>query len=503
MRPRAFVSLFVVSALAFVVAQPCAADDLPDAATLQKRIDLALGNPLPNYRETIVGHGPGGDISEVRYHLGDDERTVVGSGPISDESGTWHGEQWERDENGVTIAADELPGEPRTRTVTRGDEPGTLVLSDLSKSGYGTRTIVDAQTARIERVESIHAWGTTSTTYAAYTTIAGRVLPSTWTVTTTQSGTTSTSTYTRRDTVTGDVMPDAVAEPPTPDIVTFPPGATRVDLPTTFDGGQIYVHGNAGGQSALFVLDSGSSDIIISPGLAKRLGLPLFNDVRVTVARQVDIQQTIIPLLKIGPLAMHNVVASVVPVGRYGYKNEDVGLLGFDFFATLAVHIDQLHQHVSVESGWDFHEPADGDAVPLDVNLGNLVPIVSATINGAPSHRLIIDTGGGGTTLLLFDYFSREHPEVFDDPRFSDRFFTGVGGSFTTNAFAFRSLRLGRLNLENFVGYRTTGKNAYPWDIDGIFGAEFLRHFNIDFDYVHGQVVLRQSHDGGLLPAGR
>jgi hypothetical protein len=103
----------------------------------------------------------------------------------------------------------------------------------------------------------------------------------------------------------------------------------------------------------------------------------------------------------------------------------------------------------------------------------------------------------------LFDYFSRQHPEVFDNPGFQQLFFSGVGGGFDTKAYGFRSVKLGKLVLENFNAYRTAEKSSYPYDLDGIFGNEFLQHFNIDLDYVHGQIVLRQAHDGGLLRAGR
>jgi len=116
---------------------------------------------------------------------------------------------------------------------------------------------------------------------------------------------------------------------------------------------------------------------------------------------------------------------------------------------------------------------------------------------------LIVDTGGGGTTLMLFDYFSRQHPEAFTDPGFQQLSFYGVGGYFDTKAYRFQSVKLGHLNIHNFNAYRVSDPSAYPYEADGIFGQAFLQHFDVVFDYVHGQMMLRENHDGGLLPAGR
>jgi hypothetical protein len=185
-----------------------------------------------------------------------------------------------------------------------------------------------------------------------------------------------------------------------------------------------------------------------------------------------------------------------------GDSHEQIGLLGFDFFATLAVSLDYLHRTVSVQSGWDFQEPSDRSAFPVDIRLGNRVPMVSAVIDGAPAQRLIVDSGGGGS-MMLFDYFYRQHPEVFSDPGFQLLQFSGIGGNFETKAYHFQAVKLGHLKLENFNGYRVAGKQSYPYAADGLFGIEFLRHFNVDFDYVHAQMVLRENHDGGLLPAAR
>ena len=497
----------VLSSLCFCVmcalaATGARADDLPNGLALKAQIAAAQCTPASNFQETIVSHNAGGDGGALTYHFDGSSRTLYGTGPIHRESGSYKGEAWVRDENGVTIADDDPPGPPRTVSVAHGDTPETLVLSDLTKSGDGTRTTVDAKTLQVRRIETIDPIHTETTAYTSYATFSGCSMPATWTVTSDLLPTPTTTTFAREHVVVGGVTADLVAEPPTPDIVTFPSGAARVDIPATFQAdGHVIVRANIAGLDADFVLDTGSSDIIIPQVLARRLGLTLQNPGTTTAARSIATSQAVVPVMRIGRLEMHDVVVTVADTFRTGTQGPELGLLGFDFFATLEISIDYLHRHVSAASGWDFHEPADADATPIDIRLGNRVPMITATINGtAHADRVIVDTGGAGD-LLLFDYFNRRHPEVFGTPEFAQLMFTGVGGAFETKAFRFQSIKLGRLTLLNFDAYRTTGKQSYPYAADGLFGPEFLRHFTVDFDYVHAQMVLRENHDGGLLPA--
>lgn len=506
MRLRVWLSLLILFACAGASDVPGSAgagSDLPDAATLQAKVDAIAEAAPPNYRETIVDHDDDGDHGQVIYHRFDDWRAQLGSGRLQEQSGEFQHEHWKRDPNGVTVVDDDPPPEPHTLTVTRTGPPDTYVLASLTKQGYGTRTYVDAQTLREQRVVETDAIGTTTTTIASYGTFGGYTLPATWTTTTKSAGTTATDTFTRRDVVLGGVTADDVAEPPTGDLVTFPEGKSRVDLPATFDGGRVLLHGTIAGQAANFLLDSGSAVITISPGLAHRIGATIVDTAKLSGAGTVSVKEAVIPVLQIGALTMHDVVASIIPVGTYGFNDEEYGVIGFDFLATLAVTVDFLHQHVTAESGWDYHAAIDSSTFPLPLRLGGFVPMTSAAINGAHVDRLVVDTGADAT-LMLFNYFSRAHPEIFDKPEFADTIFTGIGGSEQPEEFSFRTIKLGHLTLENFNGYRTSlDSHAFNWEADGLFGSDFLRHFTVVFDFVHAQILLRQNHDGGLLPVGR
>jgi predicted aspartyl protease len=493
--------LCVVLSCAAAAAAPETSGDLPDAATLKARVDALAGAAPPNYRETIVGHTKDEpDTGERTYHRFDNSRTIEGSGPTEREHGTFDGQAWRRDPNGVTVVNDDVPEEPHVLSIARGDAPGTYVLSNLTKGGYGTRTLVDATTLRELRVDEIDPISTTTTITTTYGKFGGYTMPATWTETVTDAGTTSTTTYSRADVVIGGVTADEVAVPATPDVVTLPPGGKPVELPSTFSDGSAYLHASVAGQSALFLLDSGASIITVSPGLAKRANLKVIDSTTLSGSGTVKAQEVIIPVLQIGPLTMHDVIADVTPVGTYGYNQDDYGLIGFDFLATLTVSIDYFHQHVIAQSGWDFQAPTD--AFPIDLRLGDFEPETTAIVNGAKADHIIIDTGSGGT-LLLFQYFSKKHPEIFDDPGFQQIQFSGIGGHAETQAFYFRTIKIGHLTLEKFNGYRTADSSSFDWQEDGLFGSDFLSHFTVIFDYVHAKMYLRQNHDGGLLPVGR
>jgi len=504
MRSQVWLSLLlVVSCLGAAGATD--GDALPDPATLEAKVAALAQAAPPNFRETIVSHSSDGEVGYVTYHRFDDARSVTGPGALQEQSGIFEHEQWRHDANGVTVVADDPPADPTVLTVTREDGPPAMfVLSRLTKRGFGTRTYVDATTLRTLKTEGTDPNESTTTTYTSYATFGGYTMPATWTVTSNAAGPMTTTLYTRKDVVLGGVSADDVAEPPTRDIVTFPAGVTRVDLPATFTNGYAILHGKAGGQDASFMLDSGSAVITISPALAHRLGVVPVTTIALHGAGAVSVKEAIIPTLQIGPLTLHDVAVSIVPVGSYGFNNEDFGVIGFDFLATLAVTIDYLHQRVTAESGWNYQAPADRSTFAVPVRLGDMVPTVEAVINGARSNRLIFDSGAMAT-LFLFRYFSGAHPEIFDQPTFDDIIVSGVGGgNITPQAFFFRTIKLGRLTLEHFTGYRIPlDSRAFNMEADGLFGAGFLRHFTVIFDYVHGQILLQQNHDGGLLPVGR
>ncbi len=311
------------------------------------------------------------------------------------------------------------------------------------------------------------------------------------------SRTKATMEYERSDYTIGAVQPADVAEPDARNVVSMPPGVDHADLPVTFDRGKIVVHATIEGRKIELLLDSGADGITISPAWAKELGLTVVNARNVLVARAVDIGQAIVPSLNIGPVSMHDVVVEVLPAGGRLSQSSFDGLLGFDFLAELGVQVDYQHGTVRVVRGDSQAPPSDPSTISLNVRLGDLVPLTSITIDGARADRMVIDTGGSGS-LLLFDYFSRRHPEVFRARAYNVPTLSGVGGNVDIDAWNLNKITLGRISFTNFTGFRVLSKQSFAINDDGLIGYDFLRYFTVVFDYTHGHVYL--TRNSGAAP---
>ena len=157
--PLAFCVLAIVSGM------PAAPDSvLPDAQALQAQMDVAMGPPSGNYRETIVGTGDEGVTVSSRYRRGDDELVTRTRGPIRTSYGTYRGTDWHQDANGISVADEPDPGPvarlKTTASVQRVSSPvDAYVLTELDGSGNGTRDYVDPASYLVLRHDQIGAAG--------------------------------------------------------------------------------------------------------------------------------------------------------------------------------------------------------------------------------------------------------------------------------------------------------------------------------------------------------
>jgi len=194
---------------------------------------------------------------------------------------------------------------------------------------------------------------------------------------------------------------------------------------------------------------------------------------------------------------MHDVVASVVPLGMGRKPTDPAGLLGFDFLAELAVRIDYEHQRVLAMDPRSYEPRAERTYRRSRFGLAPS-PDGHANLGGAISQRLIVDTGSP-SALLLFDYFSRRHGDVLrfplDDIVLSSdpaaRTSLGIGGDFQSRPFRMRYVGLGHFSIAGLVADTVTSRGAYPQDDDGLIGSDLLQFFTVDLDYAAGRIFLR------------
>jgi clan AA aspartic protease (TIGR02281 family) len=479
-----------------------AADGVPDLATIRENIRAAAG-PMPQvFREvdeTVSSNGT--RTVEHAYVKGADRRYTFDAGRFHTERGIDGRKSWHMNDNGQVVVDEPDPGlaarEQTTTTVTAIRTPveGFLVAT-LNVRGFGFKEYVDGTAWRTVRREQITPNGTIVTVYDDARLDHGRAFAHH--VRTENGYARTTADLHVVDYVPDDVAAADVAMPkPRRTLVEFPAGVSSVELPAKFGRSHIYVRVTIGDRGLDFVLDSGASGITIDSTVAHELGLPSYQQHSAVTAGRYTTARTIVPEMHVGDLVMHDVAAQVIPQGWKPTEGvKEVGLLGFDFLAELGVTIDYEHQRVTVVPDAAYVPPGDPQTIPLDVRVSAGQPRTTISVNGALGERWILDTGGS-TSVIIFDYFARVHPEALGSEfGGSDYRFKGIGGAVDTQPVLISSLKLANANFGGFLGYRVVGNGTYAQNDDGVVGVEFLRMFTLGFDYPHNKVYLVPNANG-------
>jgi len=491
---------------ALLVALPAparAADVVPTAAEIRANVRAAEHEPAA-YRETIVTTSSDGTTTTERQIVrGDDERTIDDSPPFHAENGIVHGAHWLQDENGVTLDDRVDPGQAKperlTTTVSRVRRPvDAYAIATLNPKGWGRKEYVDPVSWHVVRRERILGNGTVTTTYDDVRDDGGRVFAHRWHIDNTVAQTTSESRVT--EFTPGGVDDADLARPPSRRaLVAFADGTTSADLPADF-AEHVYVAVRIGDTNVDFVLDTGSSGIVVDATVARLIGLQLYGEHSHVVAGRATYARAVVPELHAGALTLRDIVVGVVPLGWTGKRGGRIGgLLGFDFLAQLGVTIDYEHHRVTAVPGSAYVAPAAPQTVALDARFGRGIPLVTVSFDGAVAERVGLDTGGSGS-FLMFDYFTRRNPNALRDDDggiFSDGpEQIGVGGAFATKPAFVHTLALGALRVPSVLGYRVTSEKSYTTEIDGVIGDRVLRWFTVGFDYMHERVYLTPNAEG-------
>jgi predicted aspartyl protease len=493
----------LLALFAIVIPVASGAEALPDSQTLRDRSDAAYG-PVPDaYRETIEFSRPGTTGKRSIYRRGADRREIDDTGAIHNEFGISKGDRWHENANGHVVIDQSEPGlatkEQMTTTVTHVTSPiDAYVIATLNAKGFGTRDYIDPKTSFVVRRETLAPNGKTITDYSDFRPFGARRLAAHWTV---HDETTGTDTQNDvRDYVAGDVAESDVAMPDNRRVlVTYPAGQNRVTLPAVFEpDGHILVRLTIAGRGLDFILDTGASTITIDPAVAASLNLTVVDKMQSSVnAGRYPTGLAIVPEIGVGPLTMHDTVVSIVPLALELPGAKVMGLLGFDFICESGITIDYDHKTVTAERYGTYTAPQDPRTIALDVRLGTQGPLATVAVDGAVAERMLIDTGAAGP-FMLFDYFTRRHPEALPPHRMTDRTLQmqGAGGAFEAQTVDLDNVQIGNVKFAHFEGIRVTTATSYSGNEDGVIGPTFLRFFDVHLDYPDGKIFLVPNATG-------
>jgi predicted aspartyl protease len=441
------------------------------------------------------------------HRLGSDYRETTALGPLLYENGMHDGVRWQQNRNGLTFTfagiherdtISEHAWESRnTRDVRLVGESVPLnayVVEIDPPTGRHEWLFIDKQSGQIVRRERLERNRRFVTTYDEFKPFDGESLPE-------RIRTVDSLNNEREQILVSrylDATPDPgdVAIPPTRrTLVEFPPGAATVRLPVRFVNGLLVIRVVANGRPFDFLLDSGAAGIIIDPSVADALNLERYGE-RVGVTMGPFAETTaIVPVLTVGVLRMRNVVSRIVPIPFHADDRTRIaGLIGFDFFAELVVHIDAERGVAEALHPSAFHIPAEATAIALA--LDDKQPAVRVKV-GPVAARMILDTGAN-RTVLAGEFADRLDPSS-ERAMLSSSRFHGVGGMGVADTVRIKELEFAGVGLTDPI-VDISGADLGFEDIDGVLGTDLLRDFDLHFDYRSNTVFVRHMSRNGSSP---
>jgi hypothetical protein len=278
---------------------------------------------------------------------------------------------------------------------------------------------------------------------------------------------------------------------------TTPIEVVHFQMPYSFlpSAGAVHVRVSINGHVGTFLLDSGSSEIIVYRPYADKLKLTMLGrtsfggiaggTIRARYARATSID--------VGKNSLSNVIVTVA--GGEFSDNLD-GILGFDFLAGALVDVDTANQTIRFLDPSTMEPAIAKGAYAFPVNLADLVPEIALKVNGVTVHP-IFDTGNASFITLSDDLKTSGKLVALNDTMRIDnvevpyQFFSyGVDGP---TQYPSQCSRLNEIVIGPYRNVRveTCFASAKVFGRDGgLIGFDFLRHFNWTFDYPESKLVL-------------
>lgn len=464
--------------------------------------------------ETFTANGLSGTSHDVSYKGDYISTTTTGSFVTSE--GTVDGRSWSEDVNGQVVdikgvhergevdarALDDALIHPGENVQLLGEVASPIsayVVEVNPPSGRPQWIFFDKSTGLIDRTETVMPTSRIVESFADYKTSYGRMVA--W------SGHSSDG-HPDNDTdwhvtslrVQPSIARSLFARPHCRTFVEMPPGLIRAKLPAYIADGRIVITLTIGGRGYDFLLDSGASDITVDNSAAKQMGLTLYGKSQIVVGGQVDQSLAIIPEVNVGLLRLHNVAVDVLPFTELiGPHVKLVGLVGFDFIAGMELKVDYDNSVVTAFAPGQYAPPAGTYVIPALLDDG--VPVVSAQVGSTLGESFIVDTGADKG--YLFPHFAELHRKdvadeglgrVLNEQSGGGLYSSTIGGGFQLTPSEVSRFSIGQVTFQDWMIYTLAGDYAQEEeDYDGLIGYDFLRFFNVVFDYADSTIYLEPN----------
>jgi hypothetical protein len=272
--------------------------------------------------------------------------------------------------------------------------------------------------------------------------------------------------------------------------------ANSKPFPVQLTPTRIVVQATVDGKEGTFILDTGASEgIILNKAFADKIGAKdlRVHDQTLTLYEPTPIELRRVDIIQMGGNTLSNMIVQAVDFNNT-FANKDYrgldnknydGLIGYGLFAGAIVRMDLGAGTMIID------DPASFDAsgekgLPLLIDIADGTPSVPMTLDGSIPVKAYFDSGDPDTVIFGPDLIFKYH--------------LTMGTKIEGAAGGYGSMACGTLDKLTLGPIVYTGVDACERKTDVmsgrniLVGLDFLRHFNITFDYPHGRLFLQALH---------
>lgn len=241
--------------------------------------------------------------------------------------------------------------------------------------------------------------------------------------------------------------------------------ASSDPVPIRLTHDRILVDATVNGVKGTFILDTGSDAIRLDDKFADRANVPALkgSSNAETVYDTVKERVRSVSEINFGNASLQNVLVYSQDFERFGYRGLDAqgyaGLIGFDFFAGAIVKLDIYDSKMTILD--PAASLADVTGIPIFADLSDGELTVPMTLDKTTEVNAVLDTGNPNDILFSYDLEKKHFP------------FNPV------------TMTLGPIQY-GVGGWESCCMGANY----ALLGYDFLKHFDIVFDYPHGRIFM-------------
>lgn len=272
--------------------------------------------------------------------------------------------------------------------------------------------------------------------------------------------------------------------------------ATPKPFPILLTPTRIIVHATVNGTKGTFILDTGASEgIILNKAFADRVGARDLHahGQTLTLYEPTPIDLRRVDTIEMGDNTLSNMIVEAVDFNNafadkdyrgLDNKNYD-GLIGYGLFAGAIVRIDLGAATMTIDDPISFD--ASGEkGLPLTVDIADGTPSVPMTLDDSIAVKAYFDSGDPDTVIfgpdLIFKYHLSMGTKLQGAAAGYGMIACGTLGKLTLGPIVYAGVDACERRTDVM-----SGRNI-------LVGLDFLRHFDITFDYPHGRLFLQPVH---------